>query len=285
MNNGQYRALIVEDDDKIVEVVEQCLESLGHEHDRAATQSEANELLAANAYCYVLLDLEIPFNADGFARIQNGENLLEQIRAMDLRCTPPIIIMTSHGRDGPDRAVRMMKRGANDYICKPFSNASGDTLDDKIKESLGAACKHPPQHCPILAGATTRPEPEKARPGELTPFQGGELAFYPNRIELLGRKILGRGGSGITRKVLDILSEKRRGKYVAHSGEDLARKVGTLGGQNSVAACVRNLRRNIKAALEAEGISCQPQDVIQSGGRGYRFNEWLSIRRADDDTP
>ena len=102
-------------------------------------------------------------------------------------------------------------------------------------------------------------------------------------MELLGHKILGRGGSGITRKVLDVLSEKRRGKYVAYSGDVLARKVGTLGGQNAVAACIRNLRRNIQAALKAEGTSCESHDVIKSGGPGYRFNEWISIRRGDDD--
>jgi len=77
-----FRALIVEDNPEIVEIVEDILRSLGHEFDAAFCQAEARELLAQKQHDYYLLDLEIPVETGrSLPRIQNGENLLREIIA------------------------------------------------------------------------------------------------------------------------------------------------------------------------------------------------------------
>ena len=124
-----HRALVVDDDPDVLEMVGDILKSLGHKHDDATCQEEARKLLASNRYSYYLLDLEIPVEADhGFPRIQNGENLLAEIVQQRGARKEPIIVITGHGKKGPELAVRMMKLGAADYITKPFATV-GKTLD------------------------------------------------------------------------------------------------------------------------------------------------------------
>lgn len=44
-----------------------------------------------------------------------------------------------------------------------------------------------------------------------------------------------------------------------------------------VAGAVRDFRKNVaEILLEQRGLVCGPQDVIRSGGPGYRLNEWIT---------
>ncbi len=282
MSAHVHRALIVEDDEKIVEDVKDRLESLGHAYDCAATQADARQLLAENAYCYILLDLEIPVRPKRIPRIENGQNLLDEIRREGINRRTPVLIMTSHGTDGYDMAVEMMKKGADDYVGKPFASGSGPrSLNRKIKEAMESrgGCK-----MNAASGATlgrVKARPQGKQPAKLKPFQGGELVFYPSRVELVDRQILGAGGRGMTRRILEALAEKRGGKYRAYSGDELAERMGEGKGQNDVAAAIRNLRRTIKRVLEEAGFIYTQRDVIDSGGPGYRFRDWIDVRRAD----
>jgi len=287
MSEHAHRALIVEDDDKIVDLVVDYVESLGHTHARAANQAEARELFAGGKYCYVLLDLEIPVKAKRMALVEHGVNLLEEMRRKQETCRTPIIIMTSHGTDGPYLAVDMMKKGADDYICKPFDSApDGRAPTDVIKQALLKVCKHPPAHCPAL-NAPPQPEckPLPTAPSEATPFEGGKLVFRSDRVELLGRIILTAKGKRFSRPLLELLAEKRQdGEYQAYPGNALAEALDPAKqkGQNEVAGYVRHLRKKIKGALLAAGVSCGDHDVIMSGGCGYRLNPWIGVEFLDD---
>lgn len=127
----------MDDNSDILEVVGDILASLGHEHDNATCQDEARELLERNAYSYYLLDLEIPVHSiNSLPRIQNGENLLAEVVRRRGTRKEPIIIITGHGTECPDLAVRMMKLGADDYVTKPFPD-TGNTLDRPILDALG----------------------------------------------------------------------------------------------------------------------------------------------------
>jgi hypothetical protein len=113
----------------------------------------------------------------------------------------------------------------------------------------------------------------------LRPFRGGDLVFYANRVELLGRTILRIRSDTKAHKVLRLLAKKLpNGKYVSYSGKDLAAQVDRRCGQNSVAGWIRNLRQSVRKVLEGEGYRHERGDVIQSGGRGYRFNPWIEVR-------
>ncbi len=266
------KALIIEDDPLIAEDVGDILTSLGHTYDYADCLETARARLAAERYAYYLVDLEIPVRTGrGLPRIQNGENLLEEIAQRFAGRKPPVIVITAHGRDGPDLAVEVMKKGALDFITKPFPT-TGNTLDKKITEVL--ARSRPPS--PLRQSA-----PEHV--GEPTPFLGGDLVFFAERVELCGIKVCGGPRNGQIRKVLDILRQKNAsGKYPAYSGTELADEIGAHGGQNGIAGCIRNFRTNVTRVLREEAsMLCGPHDVIQSGGAGYRLAEWITVRNGE----
>jgi DNA-binding NtrC family response regulator len=141
--------------------VADILDSLGHKYVQARSQEDARRLIAAKRYSYYLLDLELPVRTDrGFPRIQTGENLLGEIVNRQGEEKAPIIVMTGHGLYRPDLAVRVMKKGAVDYVKKPFPS-TGNTLDRAILEVLssrktetGPKCCHP--RTTTLARITTK---------------------------------------------------------------------------------------------------------------------------------
>ena len=71
------RALVIDDDPHIVDVISDIVASLGHTCDSAGCQDEARQQLATAQYDYFVLDLEIPVRSErSVARLQNGLNLL-----------------------------------------------------------------------------------------------------------------------------------------------------------------------------------------------------------------
>lgn len=285
MNDVKHRALIVEDNDQIAEVVAACVESLGHASERAATQADAETLLAAKPFCYVLLDLEIPLKSGAFPRVQNGENLLDHVVARKPACDSKVIVMTCHGNDGHALAVKMMKKGAIDYVGKPLP-PPGQTLDDKIKEALGKYCRRALGQCPTLAGAgpcaPAAPVSTASAAAGPAPFRGGSLVFHPKRVELVGCAVLTARAARYSRPLLELLAKKKpNGDYVCYDGDELAGKLDSQKGQNDVAGYVKALRRKIRAALRKADVACADQDVIMSGGPGYRLNPWITVEFRD----
>ncbi|KAA0219680.1 MAG: response regulator [Phycisphaerae bacterium] len=260
-----YKALIIDDDPGIVEEVSDIVESLGHTSDSAVCMHSTRQRLDAGRYDYVLLDLEIPVRAGrNIARIQNGMNLLKEMRQ---RNPAPIIVMTGHRNDSPDQAVDAMRAGATDYIAKPF-NRSKRPFDEIIRSVLstnGAAPK---------AGVTIQRK-----------FDGGELIYYPDRIELLGETIAERSERGNFCAVLERLREKHPdGRLKPARANDLVRLFkGGRARQNTVSSCIGALRDRITCILGRRGIACGPDDVIVSGGPGYRLSEWIIVRNGCGD--
>ncbi|MBP85193.1 MAG: hypothetical protein CMJ64_00490 [Planctomycetaceae bacterium] len=259
------KALVIDDDAGIVESVADILESLGHNYDSAETQEAARGLLEENEYSYVLLDLEVPVRKGRLPRVQNGENLLAEIKRRYEFQSVPVIIMTGHGTDTPELAVEMMKKGAADYVTKPFP-ARGKTLDRAIHEALTSSGR--------MDGKARRKGSARA-----TKFSGAELVIYSRKIELARTEI---PISPTMRKLLIQLSRRQsNGKYVSLSGDELAARIGCKRGQNGVSGTVRDLRNRTSEILKAEaGITCERQDIIQSGKFGYHFNSWITIREA-----
>ena len=116
---------------------------------------------------------------------------------------------------------------------------------------------------------------------QLAPFQGGSLVIYSDRIEFCEVEIC-RNANPHRQwyRLLVALSEQKNGVFVAYSGAVLGDK---LKGKDAtqVAGIVRNLRNAISVALRENGIHCQGQDVILSGGPGYRYSEKLSVQFVD----
>jgi len=137
------KALIVSDDPNLISEIVDALASLEHEYDTACSQGEALKRLKANRYDYVLSGISIPARAqNGKARIQNTENMLDQLAGLRLKQSPPVILMSDYAAAGVEEtadamrlAISMHRQGVADIIAKPFPD-KGRTLDRVIKKVL-----------------------------------------------------------------------------------------------------------------------------------------------------
>jgi two-component system response regulator PilR (NtrC family) len=107
MTNLRPRALVVDDEPDICELLAITLERMGIEADTCGDVSSAKRQFGANEYQLCLTDMRMP---DG-----NGLDLVEWMQAEGLRT--PVAVITAHGN--VETAVRALKLGAFDFISKP----------------------------------------------------------------------------------------------------------------------------------------------------------------------
>jgi DNA-binding response OmpR family regulator/biotin operon repressor len=267
------KALVVEDDDRIIDSIEDALFSIGHDHEWATNQHDAQQMLKAGDYAYVLLDLQIPAKPNrGGADKEFGVNLLADIQHIKGPNRLPVIVMTAHSADCLDLTTELFAGGASDFIAKPFSS-NGRTLTKVIRKVLSDHERKAPAK--TAKGNGDAPLAER-------PFDGGELVFYADRVELCGVPVVTDSRGGLLRAIIDELKHRNgAGRYVALSGPELVSRTKCRGGQNGIAGSIRDFRKNAADVLcECLGLVCGPQDIVRSGGPGYRFNEWISVRDA-----
>lgn len=114
--------LIVEDDIDIAQGIAEFLESQSHELDFAYNGNEAVNLIKANRYDLILLDLNLPY-IDG---LDICRSLLTEILTQ-----VPVVIMSA--RSSEQDILKGFDSGAWDYLAKPFSFAQ---LSARIKVCL-----------------------------------------------------------------------------------------------------------------------------------------------------
>ena len=111
--------LVVDDDAELVSAVEELLARKGYDTVTAYSGNEAIEKASGfNDICVALLDLVMP--------IMDGFTLLERIK--EINPAVDVIIVTGHGT--VPAAVEAIKRGAKDFITKPFDK---DLLLNKLE--------------------------------------------------------------------------------------------------------------------------------------------------------
>lgn len=102
------RILIIEDEEKIREILTEFLRDAGYETDEARDGVEGLTLLRQNHYDLVLLDILMP-KIDGFA-------VLELLRR---ESDVPVVLLTA--LEAEEHQLRGFDLHADDYITKPFS--------------------------------------------------------------------------------------------------------------------------------------------------------------------
>jgi len=102
------KILVVDDNPDIVEVLSDFLTLNSCEVYSASTGKEAIEALGKNNVEIAILDVQLPD--------ANGINLLDTFKLHDP--TIGVIMMTGH--NDPDFIVEAMKKGASDFLMKPF---------------------------------------------------------------------------------------------------------------------------------------------------------------------
>ncbi|HEY2858317.1 MAG TPA: sigma-54 dependent transcriptional regulator [Terracidiphilus sp.] len=111
----KIRVLVADDQPHILEAVELLLQPQGIVVDCVRSPQLALEALGQTDYDVLLIDLN--YTRDTTSG-QEGLDLLARIQEMDSRL--PVIVMTAWGNI--DLAVESMKRGARDFIQKPWEN-------------------------------------------------------------------------------------------------------------------------------------------------------------------
>lgn len=202
--------LIIEDDAAFCQMLQKFLTK--HKYNVAVcfTAPEAKSKLQKNVFDLVLTDLRLPD--------YDGIQLLTDIKKMN--ANTPVIVMTGYAEVGT--AVTAMKKGAFDYIAKPF------TPDDIVKV-IEKALKTKPEVKTIEVNLQKTALAENnnihaAAPGELKIVTGisdasKKLYEYLNLVSPTDMSVLITGDSGtgkeVTAKAIHDNSKRKGFKFIA----------------------------------------------------------------------
>lgn len=109
------RVLAADDQQHILEAIELLLRPQGYQVDTARSPALVREALLASSYDALLIDLN--YSRDTTSGTE-GLDLISEIVALDNGI--PIIVMTAWGN--VELAVEAMRRGARDFVQKPWDN-------------------------------------------------------------------------------------------------------------------------------------------------------------------
>ena len=102
--------LVVDDEQIMQDVLCDLLGGEGYSVDTAGSGEQAIEMFAANEYDLVILDVMLPG--------ENGIKTLDRVKR--LNPDQPVIVITAYA--SVENAIEAMKKGADEYITKPFKN-------------------------------------------------------------------------------------------------------------------------------------------------------------------
>src|SRR6201998_274069 len=114
-NSHPHRVLVADDQSDIRDALRLLLRREGYEIHGAASPSEALAALEAREFDAVLMDLNY---ARDTTSGQEGLDLLPRLQVID--STVPVVVMTAWS--SIELAVEAMRRGARDFIPKPWEN-------------------------------------------------------------------------------------------------------------------------------------------------------------------
>jgi two-component system response regulator AtoC len=104
----EKRILVIDDEENMRHMLAVLLEKEGYQVDNAADGKQGLDLSSENFYDLILCDLKMP--------VMDGMTFLENFQELQVEST--VIVMSAYGT--LDTAIEAMKRGAYDYVSKPF---------------------------------------------------------------------------------------------------------------------------------------------------------------------
>jgi DNA-binding NtrC family response regulator len=115
-NSGARRILIADDQPDVIEALRLLLKGEGYQTGSVSSPAGVLNALESNDFDALLMDLN--YTRDTTSG-QEGLDLLGRIPSLDANL--PVVVMTAWG--SVELAVEAMRRGARDFIQKPFDNA------------------------------------------------------------------------------------------------------------------------------------------------------------------
>jgi two-component system KDP operon response regulator KdpE len=208
------RALVVEDDANIVDLIRSNLAVRGYDTVLSVDGLRALQLLETEEPDIVLLDLMLP-EVDGF-------ELCRQIRERS-----PVAIIVVSARGGERDKVTALNMGADDYMTKPFS------IEELLARITATLRRTRP-------AAAAEPEPMLVTAGDIV------IDLAKQQVTRLGQPVY------LTRTEFALLRElaTNRGKLLTHA--HLLRRVWGHGYETET-EYVRVYVRRLRAKLEVDG--------------------------------
>ena len=123
------RVLIADDQRHILDALQLLLKGYGYATEAVSEPAQVVKAIESGGFDAVLMDLNYTRGTTGG---EEGLRLVSQIRAMDELL--PVVVMTAWG--SVDQAVEAMRRGASDFVQKPWENGQ---LLQKLQEQLSSA--------------------------------------------------------------------------------------------------------------------------------------------------
>lgn len=164
MKNDTYVILIVEDDQKLAEVLQDYMQESGFSVLYASDGEQAVKLFFENNH---IIDLVL---LDGMLPKLDGYNVLEQIRA---ESQVPVIMLTA--RETESAQLEGLRRGADMYITKPF-------LLSVVREHIRALLKRTgKKDHPIMQKGDLQIQPEYRK----VLIKGEEISLSAKEYDLL----------------------------------------------------------------------------------------------------
>ena len=129
MKLKESKILIIDDEPDICNQLSGLLNDIGYKCDKANTSEKGLEIFKQKSFSLVLLDIWL--NNSKF----DGFQALEKLQRIDNNI--PVIMISGHGNI--ETAVNSIKKGAYDFIEKPFDS---DLLIFKIKKAVELSLIH-----------------------------------------------------------------------------------------------------------------------------------------------
>ena len=199
--------LVVDDDDRLRNLLKQYLGEQGFFVSTAANTREAGEMLAAFTADAMVLDIMMP-----------GETGLDYARRIaGQEGVPPILLLTA--RSEADDRIAGLEVGAADYLAKPFAPRELLLrLENILKTKRGSAR-----------------------------VDDNTITFGECRFDMAqGRLICGDQHVYLTSSEIDCLRILAERAGTAVSREEIARLAGDLGNERSVDVQINRLRKKIE---------------------------------------
>ncbi len=104
----QFRVLVVDDDDTLLQLLTETVQTMGCSAAAAHSGLDALNLISERKFDIVVTDLKMPG--------MDGLSLLEEIKKID----KDVVVIMVTGYATLETAVKAIEKGAYDYIAKPF---------------------------------------------------------------------------------------------------------------------------------------------------------------------